>query len=479
MLAPLQQIWRYFPAQVVALAMQLFALLLWARLLPLGEIGRLTLVVAVQEILFALTLMGWSQYMLRFGARHEIGAFRQTEQGVLAGSILLQGLLTVLALPLVLGPDRSGALNATVIGFVITRSLAVYLSERARADDDALAYTCLQALFPALALLLSVVAITKIAPTAQSVLLAMTIAYGAGLIFVGVRSRSRRVLAWPDYHILRSGIVFGLPVTLAALAASVAINAPRFMVEQQLGIAAAGLFAVFFGLGLRVASGVVMLVSAGAYPLAARKMEAGGTDAGHHQLAENIAVLAMILFPAVAGFIAVAPSFALLFLPEAFQEMARTMLPLAALFGLLRYARSHSTDQVFLLHGRSEVSMRLSILELMLITGLSATGIAFWGIGGAFVGAVFSALICGVISVVIARRRFGFVFPVSPVLRCALAACGMLLALQFVPTAQTLPAFLLTIAVGALIYGVCLTLACLPMLALSMLQSRFRRGEVW
>ena len=111
---PVQQSWRYLPSQLIALSIQLSALLLWARLLPLGEVGRLTIIIAIQEILFSLTASGWAHYMLRFRARHDVGQFGQTENGVLLGSILFQALLVTWLLPLMLEVGNAGSLVAEI-----------------------------------------------------------------------------------------------------------------------------------------------------------------------------------------------------------------------------------------------------------------------------------------------------------------------------------------------------------------------------
>lgn len=52
----LRQTFRYLPAQVMSPLIQMATILVWAHLLPAGEVGVLTLVVAIQEISFGFFL---------------------------------------------------------------------------------------------------------------------------------------------------------------------------------------------------------------------------------------------------------------------------------------------------------------------------------------------------------------------------------------------------------------------------------------
>lgn len=457
----LQQTWRYLPAQIIAPAVQLAALLLWAHLLPLAEIGRLTLVVATQEVLFAGVLAGWSHFMLRYRARENQASFRQTELRVLAAAIAVQvGLLAVL-LPLVFGSALSNSFCLSAAIFVTCRSLSVYLAEAARARDDSVAYTCLQALFPALGLAFAIAAITQIAATARTVLVALALAQAIGIVVAVRRSGPWRVGSAANPAILKSAVAFALPISLAALVAAAALNAPRFLVDHQLGLAAAGLFGVIYGLGLRAASAAAMLVTPAAYPLAVRAMEAAGPTAAHRQLASNSVLVALVLCPAGFGLIGIAPSFVQIVLPEALHAPAESLLPLAVVYGMLRYLRAHTTDQVFLLHGRPGAVAAIALLELALVVSLTMAGLKLAGLTGVFYGAVAAAGLTCLASTVAAHTQFGFVFPVWTVLRIAIAACAMMLALKLLPAADTIAGLALLVASGGVIYVVGL-LVCFP-----------------
>lgn len=469
----LQQTWRYLPAQIIAPAVQLAALLLWAHLLPLAEIGRLTLVVATQEVLFAGVLAGWSHFMLRYRAREHPASFRQTEIRVLAAAIVVQLALLAVLLPLVFGSALSVAFCLSAAVFVTCRSLSVYLAELARARDDAVSYTCLQALFPALGLALAIVAIAQIAATAQAVLCALALAQAVGIVIAAARSGPWHVGSAADAAILKSAVAFALPISLAALVAAAALNAPRYLVDHHLGLAAAGLFGVIYGLGLRASSAAVMLVTAAAYPLAVRAMEAGGPAAGHRQLASNSVLVALVLCPAGFGLIGIAPSFVQIVLPVPLHAPAATLLPLAVIYGMLRYLRSHTTDQVFLLHGRPGAVTAIALLELALVLGLTFAGLKLAGLPGVFFGAVAAAGLACLASIIAAHSRFGFAFPVWTVLRIAAAACAMMLVLQLLPATATVVGLALRVAAGGAVYALCL-LICFPRLSATLVLREVR-----
>ena len=87
------------------------------------------------------------------------------------------------------------------------------------------------------------------------------------------RSRDRR-------HALR----YGIPLIVGGALGWLGLNASRFIVNEMSGVAAAGLFAVGYGLGQRAAAVAAMLVTAAAFPLAVKSMEQEGSQAGMRQL---------------------------------------------------------------------------------------------------------------------------------------------------------------------------------------------------
>jgi len=441
---------QYLPAQIGAPLIQFVTLLLWAHLLPPSEVGVATLVVAIQEITFALIYMWWSHFALRHLSkfrREGADDYLSTEPLALALNVVLQTVTVAVVLGLYFHGRIDGGLFAVILAYIVTRSLNLYLAERARADVKVGLYTLMQVGAPVLGLALGFAAVKMFGPSAASILGAFVISQalclGAALLGSDV-GRARPRLNLP---VLKQALAFGIPVMTSSLLAVVALNAPRFIVDATLGLTATGTFAVSYGLGLRASSFAVMLVTAGAYPLVVKIMESQGLEAAYRQLRSNILLVAFVVTPSALGLIAVNESVVRILIPPAFQAAALLVLPLSAVSGMLRYLRSHTTDQVFLLRSRPGYSSLISVADLVLAVGLSFAGVKLFGLAGAVIGPLVAAAFTLGISLYFARYRFAFHFPVGGFLRIAAAGLAMMTATWLLP--KTGNPFILVAEIGA------------------------------
>lgn len=453
----LKQTWLYLPAQIIAPAVQLLSVLIWAHLLPVEEVGIATLVVAMQDVLFAGLFMWWSHFMLRYLPRYATEeqrlGFRRAELFAISGSTVAQVLIMLLISTFYFDETPTPFFYFSVTAFVTVRSLAAYLAERARSDVKILLYTCLQAVFPAVGLLLSIIFSLYVSATAEYVLLAMMLPQLVGIIVVISVTDVGRGAGRPDVSVLKSAVAFGLPVTAGSLLAVVALNAPRFIVDHMLGIAATGIFAVSYGLGIRASSFAVMLVTAGAYPLAVRKMEKEGLEAAYKQLATNMTLVALAVAPVACGLIGINTSVIDSFLPEVMRETAYILLPLSTLCGLFRYLRSHTTDQVFLIRSKPRYVTMIAMVDLVLAVGLTILGLSQFGLWGAVLGPLVTAILTWGTSLLIAGLKFGFPFPAWTIFRIIGAAVLMMLAVLALPTTTSPFILAAQVAMGFAVYA--------------------------
>ncbi|SIR11695.1 Membrane protein involved in the export of O-antigen and teichoic acid [Rhizobium sp. RU20A] len=452
----LKQTWQYLPAQIIAPAVQIISVLVWAHLLPLEEVGKVTLVVAMQDVLFAGLFMWWSHFALRFlprfATQEQRRGFLDTELTALAGSSVLQLLIMLIVSHFYFHEPPTPLFYVSVTAFVLVRSLSTYLAERARADVRILLYTTLQAAFPALGLLLSIIVCFYVSASAEYVLLATMLPQLAGVVMVVLVTDIGRGGARPDKAMLKSAFAFGLPLTVGSMLAVVALNAPRFIVDRMLGIAATGIFAVSYGLGIRASSFAVMLVTAGAYPLAVRKMEEEGLEAAYRQLSANMILVALTVAPVACGLIGINTSVIRIFLPETMWETAYVLLPLSTLCGLFRYLRSHTTDQVFLIRSKPRYVTMIATIDLVLAVSLTFVGLSLFGLWGAVLGPLVTAALTWATSLLITQIRFGFPFPGSVVLRIIAAAVIMMLVVLELPTTESPLVLAGQVGLGCVIY---------------------------
>src|SRR3954468_8729861 len=135
----------YLPAQFVGPLFQLVAMIVWTHVINEHTLGIITLVTATHELLLIGFLAWWSQYALRFSGRYQDGSeasrFYRTENAVLLISILMQSIAVTGILLLVIAPDAKAGILAATVAYVTTRSLNLYLGERARVRHQIWVYS--------------------------------------------------------------------------------------------------------------------------------------------------------------------------------------------------------------------------------------------------------------------------------------------------------------------------------------------------
>lgn len=134
----------YLPAQFVGPLFQLVAMIVWTHVVDEHTLGIITLVTATHELLLVGFLAWWSQYALRFFGRYQHGTesfrFYRTENVVLLVSVILQSIAAICILLLVIAPDAKAGILLATVGYVITRSISLYIGERARARHQIWVY---------------------------------------------------------------------------------------------------------------------------------------------------------------------------------------------------------------------------------------------------------------------------------------------------------------------------------------------------
>lgn len=454
----------YIPAQVLGPALQLATVFLWAHVLSPQEMGTATLIVAAQEIFFATFFMWWSQFMLRYitdftsnGTRSE---FLSTEIFSILISSFAQSLFVVLLVPLYLGDKSVNFSLAIVVAFALSRSMISYLAERTRAERRILLYSVVQVGAPAAGLALGFLFLGRnVSSHVDSVLSGFSIAQAAISVLVICFLDFGRISARISMPLVIRAFRFGIPVMAASMLALIALNLPRFIVDQMAGIAAAGSFAVGYSLGLRAASFSVMLVTAGAYPLVVRRMIDHGPKAAFEQLSKNMILVAAAVMPVSVGIVVTTREIVDLFVGLQFRESTYAVLPITAVAGLFRFLRGHTTDQVFLVSGRPGYTTAIAVFDIFAAIASTYFGVKYFGTSGGAIGPLISGFFTLVLSFML-TRRFDFNPPLKELSYVSMSAIAMGFVVSAVPSVTTSLYLLLSLKVfcGAATYG---TLMCI------------------
>jgi O-antigen/teichoic acid export membrane protein len=268
---------------------------------------------------------------------------------------------------------------------------------------------------------------------------------------------------WPDRALLRAALAFGAPVVLSNLLSWLGGNLIRFVVHHGAGAVALGLLSVGWGLATRLAGVAAMLVTAAAYPLAVKAMEAGDADGAKRQLSDNSVLLLALLAPTAAGMAVLSAPFTELLVAPQYHAMTIAILPWALLGACIRNLRMHGWDQLFLL---CEAPRAMAVLDAVEVAvTLAGAGLGLWwgGVPGAVIGSTVAAALVALGDWLYLRRRFGLQAPFWRYAKVIAAALGMAGALHgftrwgLQPGPGVWP-LLLSAALGAAVYVVLLML---------------------
>lgn len=456
----LRQALLYLPAQFMAPLIQLISLFVWAYLLEPGDLGRVALILAIQEIAYLLFFGWWSLSVLRFLPNYREAAARaaylRTETSAVAACLVLQ--MLALGGTLVLTLNLSPASLTLALGFMLTRSLNLYAADRARAEQKILLYTLVKAAIPTLGFLLGLLCIPALGASGEAIFAGLLFAQLGGIVLALAMTDFARDIGVPSREILRRAAAFGSLQSLSGLLAAVAINAPRLLVGALLGVTALGKFSVGYGLGVRASSFAVTLVTAGAYPLLVKTMHDQGPPAAIAQLSRNMVFVAVVVIPVAFGLVGISASVVELLVAHPYRTVTAAVLPIAVIGGLFRYLRAHTIDQLFLLYLKPGYGTAIALLDLLLAAGGTVLGIHFFGLIGAALAPMFAGITTLMLGFAIARWHFGFHPPVAAIARAALAGMLSFAAVVLLPVATSLVTLAAHILFGAIVYAFALTL---------------------
>ncbi len=482
----LRQTLLYLPSQLAGPALQFVFAIVWTHYLAHDDYGRLTLLIAAQELIFLCSVSWWSLFVLRFfgGAGHsDTRSVLRAEPRVLALACIPQAVFN-LAILFSLNEiaDLQLVLSSTV--YVVSRSFVTYFSERARTKADIALYTVAQTGSLAAGGLLGFIFVAVLAPTAGAVLAGFAISHVLVALWLMSRMRIGAVGEAIDATLLRKALVFGLPLVAAGVVNWVNLNGIRVVLEAMGGASAVGLLAVGWGLGQRLSTTAAMFVTSAAFPLAARSLEKGDRDLALRQMRHGGTLLVGMVLPAAAGLCLITPPFVRLLISESFQDVTLAIMPLAVITGAVRNIRVHYADMAFILFQRTGLSVLVNVVEAVFMIALCAFGYHAYGITGSVAGACAASSIGAVLGFAIARR-FGLPMPLADWARIALATAVMTTVLHLAndmlrPLSDLLQLVIVSGA-GVVLYAGCLALLfpAIPQQAMARVRSmQTRRANV-
>jgi O-antigen/teichoic acid export membrane protein len=423
----------YLPAQLIGPLFQFIAAVAWTHWLAPDAYGVLAFMMAAQDLAYLVGLSWWSQFTLRYlgtykGSKSR-ALYQRSENCILLLSSLMQSIMAIGAL-IMLKADLTPALITASILYTVTRSITTHLGERARTRGQIVAYTAAQLVGPVVGFLIALGALSQIAATPESALAGFAMAQILGLAWLWHILGLGFSIAWPDRAIFRKACSFGIPLVASGAIAWFSANGIRIVVEHAQGIEAVGLVSVGWGLGQRLASVAAMLVTAAAFPLAVKHLQAGARETALLQLAQSGAILFGLLAPSTVGIILLTHQATNLLIAAPFRSVTIAVLPLAAAAGIVRNIRVHFADQAFLLFERPKLTLVTNGVEAIATLVGCWIGLKTGGLPGAAAGALAGALAGTTTGFTMSISSFGLPIPVFHVARILAATAAMAIVLR-------------------------------------------------
>lgn len=430
----------YLPAQLVGPLAQFGAALLLTHALGAADYGVTLLVFALQELAFLVCLSWWSTFVLRYGTGRPSGlaaspagsggaaspalthsAMARTESALLLCTAAVQALLLVPVLA-VSEPGLGAGLLAAAAAYTVSRSLLSFLAERARREAAIGAYSWVQMAAPLVGLAGVGGLILAQRASPATVLLAFALVQAVVGLAVARRLGLLVPPAWQAPAMLRAALAFGGPVVLANGLSWLAGNSIRWVVQHGAGAVALGWLSVAWGLATRLAGVAGMLVAAAAYPLAVRAWQAGDAEGAKRQLAANAVLVLAVLAPTGAGGAVLAELFVHTVVAAEYQAITVQLLPWALAGAVVRNARLHGWDQLYLLCEATRPMLWMDLLEAVVVTAAAAGGLWWGGLHGAVVATALAAVVVAAADGWVLRRLFGLLVHWGDSARVLLAA---------------------------------------------------------
>ncbi len=445
----------YLPANIIAPFFSILAVVVWTHFLDPADLGRYSLVVAVQEFTFLL-LLWWSTYTLRsLGEWNEAERqqrFRRTEGFVLFSVACLHVVIVTGLVATAVDRAANLALILASVFFAVSRSLVTYLADRARTAQRIGLYTVLQISWSVFGFALGLFFVLTFGSSAVWPLLGTAVAQLLAAGYVMWRAGVRPFALRPDLEVIRAAARFGLPLLGAALLTWVGMYGNRFIIEFFLGHAAVGQFLAGTELAERGTFFAITLAGAATLPLAIQDMRDSGAGAAMRRLKTgSIAVLGLMI-PTAVGISVLAAPISQVLIGQAYREVSVVLLPASSWSGVIYGTWCALPAQALILLKRTWLLVAASaatailtvIFTVILIQGLGTVGAAYARLAALSLPFFAICYIC--------ISRFGMLVPGRELARMLVCAALMAVALRVIPQPGTLLGLAGVIALGAIVY---------------------------
>ena len=451
----------YLPANILQGIVGFATLMAFTRILRPSDYGAYVLALGVSSIAYTLVFTWMESAMARF---YPAERNADPQAPLLYGTLYrLFAVIAVLFLALLAaaaalwptqGADQAALKFAVVVGLAANapRSLVKLVQEQRRSIGRVSAAAGIDMLMTgggfALGLVFAWLGLKGAAPLAGLGAMAVVV-----LPFFAREDWGRAWKGQFSAGAARAYSQYGYPISLSLIMTIVLYTADRFMIAHFLSQADAGAYHAGFSIASRVIDVMFVWFGAAGVPAMINALENGGQASLNAEARRQIVLMALVLFPAVAGIISVAAPLSSVLIGEGLRGKALAITPLVTCGALL----AGLNNGYFLLSFTLAKKTRLLVLA-MLIPALANIALNWvliprLGLIGA-AGAYLASFAIGIAAAwTLGRRAQPMPVPLVDLAKIAGAAGVMALALSLIPPLGVALDLALKPALGVLIYA--------------------------
>ncbi|WGZ92431.1 MAG: oligosaccharide flippase family protein [Candidatus Thiothrix putei] len=264
-------------------------------------------------------------------------------------------------------------------------------------------------------------------------------------------------LSWQelDRGVLKSLLVYGLPLSLSFVLLEIIHAADRVMLGWLLGYAQAGEYAVAYNLPFQILMMLTSSLNLAAYPLVIRTLEQAGREQAEARLQQYFVLLMGVSIPAIFGLLGIAEAFIPLLVGPEFVPTSLSLLPWIGLAIFANCTYLFYVSLAFQLAEYTAGSVKVVGVAAVVNVVLNLILIPTQGVLGAVLASIAAYLICVVYGYYLGKQHFALNIPVLALSKILLAALGMYLLMEQLPVLALHGAYVvaLKILLGVLTYA--------------------------
>lgn len=451
----------YLPANVLQGIVGFATIMIFTRIMAPDDYGRYVLALGVSTVTYTLVFVWLEAAMARFYPAEKLTDIQAPSlYGTIYRIFAIVALLflaAVAALLLLWGssdPSHHLLKIAIACGLVscVTRSLLKLVQEQRKSEGRVAQASAIDMLQTAggfgLGVLFALMGLKGGSPLLGAGMAALLI-----LPFVVREDWGRARKGHYDKAAAKTYLHYGYPISLSLVLAIGLYTIDRFMIAHFMSEADVGAYHASFSIASRIIDVLFIWFGAAGGPAMIHALENGGESALKTEARKQISLMGLVLFPAVAGIIAIATPLGTLLIGEELRGRSMSIIPVVSLGAVLAGLNTAYFLLTFTLTKKTKLLVLAMSVPAILNIVLNVLLIPRFGLMGAAFAYTISFVAGILASWLLSFKAIRMPVPLWPLAKIAGASAIMAAVLMALPSLGLFLDLTLKPAIGVCIYG--------------------------